>query len=701
MKKLIHLTIPMLVLLAGLHPAAAQGTKFTYQGRFNDGGVPANGSYDLTFSLFNVSGGGGVLAGPVTNSPVAVSNGLFTTSIDFGAGVFNGTTYWLQIGARTNGGGAFTDLTPRQELTPTPYAIYAEASPIADNSVTSAKIVDGTIANADLANNSVNSAKIIDLSIVTADLADNSVTSPKIVDGTIANADLANDAVNSAKVLNGSLLGADLANNTVTSLQLADSIDFGDAAIGGVLNVYKTTAGGPAISLLGTGTGGLEYLYAADGSIGITLDGNSGGAGLISIRNTNGSSRVSLDGAGSGSGGQVSVYAQDGSLTVQLFGESSGAGLINVNNNVSSPRVVIDGEGTGAGGQISLYNATAGNGIILEGNGNAAGGQINLYTGDGGNGITLLGDSGGGGLEYLYAADGSLGISLHGDSGGGGFMALYNTNTATRVALDGFSSNGGGQISVYDSSTTETIELLGAISSTLGGKITVRQGDGSVGVEIISELGMADGGLVSVKNAAGAERIELDGDDGDGGAVIRLHNGAGSTTITLDAEVSGGGRIGIGRVAAVNALEVAGNASKDVAGSWLANSDRRIKEDVRPLNHALETINRVRPVGFRYTGEYLAQHPTIRNTEYFNVIAQEFAEVFPASVQEGGDKLSNGESVLQVDTYPATIYSIAAIQELDRKVKARDARVAELEKNVAELKSLLQTMLQKSNKGAQ
>ena len=70
-------------------------------------------------------------------------------------------------------------------------------------------------------------------------------------------------------------------------------------------------------------------------------------------------------------------------------------------------------------------------------------------------------------------------------------------------------------------------------------------------------------------------------------------------------------------------------------------------------------------------------------------------------MQEGGDKLSNGESVLQVDTYPATIYSIAAIQELDCKLKARDARVAELEQSVAELKSLLQTMLQKSNKGAQ
>src|SRR5438445_1065065 len=54
----------------------AQGTAFTYQGRLNDGGAPANGSYDLTFTLLNVSSGAGTMAGPVTNSAVGASNGL-------------------------------------------------------------------------------------------------------------------------------------------------------------------------------------------------------------------------------------------------------------------------------------------------------------------------------------------------------------------------------------------------------------------------------------------------------------------------------------------------------------------------------------------------------------------------------------------------------------------------------------------------
>ena len=64
----------------------AQGTAFTYQGRLNAGGNPASGSYDLTFTLFNANTGGGAIGGPLTNLATAVSNGLFTTAVDFGPG---------------------------------------------------------------------------------------------------------------------------------------------------------------------------------------------------------------------------------------------------------------------------------------------------------------------------------------------------------------------------------------------------------------------------------------------------------------------------------------------------------------------------------------------------------------------------------------------------------------------------------------
>ena len=120
--------LPALVLCAGLQQAFAQGTAFTYQGRLNDGGNAANGSYDLTFTIYAVGNGGSAFAGPLTNSPVGITNGLFTVTLDFGSGIFDGNSRWLEIGVRTNGGGSFTTLTPRQQLMPTPYAIFANTA---------------------------------------------------------------------------------------------------------------------------------------------------------------------------------------------------------------------------------------------------------------------------------------------------------------------------------------------------------------------------------------------------------------------------------------------------------------------------------------------------------------------------------------------------------------------------------------------
>ena len=92
--------------------AQAQATAFTYQGRLNDGGSPANGAYDLRFTLFDSITGGSQQRGALTYNAVAVSNGLFTLALDFGS-QFPGADRFLEIGARTNGGASFTTLTPR------------------------------------------------------------------------------------------------------------------------------------------------------------------------------------------------------------------------------------------------------------------------------------------------------------------------------------------------------------------------------------------------------------------------------------------------------------------------------------------------------------------------------------------------------------------------------------------------------------
>ena len=147
--------------------------------------------------------------------------------------------------------------------------------------------------------------------------------------------------------------------------------------------------------------------------------------------------------------------------------------------------------------------------------------------------------------------------------------------------------------------------------------------------------------------------------------------------------------VGIKRTAASNALEVEGNASKSSAGSWLSNSDRRIKSDVQPITHAVEKLSRVRLVDFRYTDDYLTAHPGVDQRRYLNVIAQEFAEVFPEHVKSSGEKMADGSEILQVDTYPLTIYSAAAVQELHRENEALKKQLADQEARLRKLEQSL------------
>ncbi len=145
------------------------------------------------------------------------------------------------------------------------------------------------------------------------------------------------------------------------------------------------------------------------------------------------------------------------------------------------------------------------------------------------------------------------------------------------------------------------------------------------------------------------------------------------------------GKIGIRRNPAANVLEVEGNASKSIAGSWLSNSDRRIKTGIRTVTGALDKIDRVRLVDFRYTDDYRDSHSGIEDKRYLNVIAQEFAEVFPGDVKGSGEYLADGSEILQVDTYPLTICSAAAIQELHRENEELKHRLAEQEERLRNL----------------
>jgi hypothetical protein len=106
---------------------ASLGTAFTYQGRLTDGGSPANGSYDFRFILYDDAVGGSQVGGIATVDDQTMTEGLFTVLLDFGSSAFTGDARYLEVAVRPGAStGDYSTLSPRQALTPAPYALNAD-----------------------------------------------------------------------------------------------------------------------------------------------------------------------------------------------------------------------------------------------------------------------------------------------------------------------------------------------------------------------------------------------------------------------------------------------------------------------------------------------------------------------------------------------------------------------------------------------
>jgi hypothetical protein len=101
-------------------------TAFTYQGQLNEGGLPATGAYDFQFTLYTTQTGGTELGSTVSKNLV-LTNGVFKVRLDFGSEGLDHQERWLEIAVRPGGSAEpYTVLSPRQHLTPTPYATFAQ-----------------------------------------------------------------------------------------------------------------------------------------------------------------------------------------------------------------------------------------------------------------------------------------------------------------------------------------------------------------------------------------------------------------------------------------------------------------------------------------------------------------------------------------------------------------------------------------------
>ena len=170
---------------------SAQVTAFNYQGRLDDSGIPASGSYQMQFKLFDSLGGAGQIGPTIPDVPVTATQGVFSVQLDFGSIAWNGANRWIEISVRHNSGESYSTLAPREQIAASPYSIRTLSAASADNALSLGGIAASqylqtngngsslTNLNADnIATGTINNARLG--LIPTANIADTAVTAPKI-----------------------------------------------------------------------------------------------------------------------------------------------------------------------------------------------------------------------------------------------------------------------------------------------------------------------------------------------------------------------------------------------------------------------------------------------------------------------------------------------------------------------------------------
>lgn len=146
MRKTTYLLTGLILIQLLCVSLSAQTTQFTYQGSLKDGANAASGNYDFEFVLFDALSGGTQVGSTLTKSSVAVANGIFSVSLDFGPS-YPGAARFLEIHVRPAGVGLFTTLAPRQPVNSSPYSVKTLNADTAANATNATNATNAINAN--------------------------------------------------------------------------------------------------------------------------------------------------------------------------------------------------------------------------------------------------------------------------------------------------------------------------------------------------------------------------------------------------------------------------------------------------------------------------------------------------------------------------------------------------------------------------
>ncbi|MBW2938604.1 tail fiber domain-containing protein [Aureisphaera sp. CAU 1614] len=176
-------------------------------------------------------------------------------------------------------------------------------------------------------------------------------------------------------------------------------------------------------------------------------------------------------------------------------------------------------------------------------------------------------------------------------------------------------------------------------------------------------------------------------DDVNGGTFNIFSSEAGTNVVRLDSD----GKMGVMRNPATNTLEVEGDASKSTAGSWLANSDQRLKKEIKSISGetALDKIEKMRGVTYLWNDDKTGTKRP-EGLQY-GFIAQELMEVFPEKVTKdnlGFYQTAYGDyDPIFVEAIKELKDEVDTLSEENQKLKAQLSKYESLEARLSALEA--------------
>lgn len=389
------LILSLLLLALAAKTGAAEQFLINYQGRLVDeAGAPVDATMPMAFKILADSTGESTLWSE-EHDEVRIKNGLFTvllgSVVQFELDMFERYPLWLVIRTEAGEASPIRMVSTTHSMRSFTSNAANFASTIANNSVNSSKIANGSIQLTDIGQNGATDGQVMawqdgvgwqmadaasgagDITSVTAgsglsgggttgdvtvSIGVGNITSDMIAYGAVTVSQLANNSVNTSKIANGSVTNDKLASNAVTSTRIANNT-ITNADISSTANISTSKIAGTAATLHTSQTFTEQKSFSANTGMGTTTPGSHQLSVLSSDNSYDGATILAKNTGANGTAFMAENTSSQSTVVIKQHGSGSimrcdsDQGGWHVVMKLNNRGLIVKGDGSGYAGDFT------------------------------------------------------------------------------------------------------------------------------------------------------------------------------------------------------------------------------------------------------------------------------------------------------------------------------------------------------------